>query len=96
MAIQTINIGTSANKGDGDPLRVAFDKINKNFAELDATSTKRDVVGSVFADDSSLLVAAVNGVIQGYIKLDTLKSTVAASTDFADFKSRIANLTQRG
>ena len=31
MAIQTINIGTSANKGDGDPLRVAFDKINKNL-----------------------------------------------------------------
>ena len=93
MAIQTINIGTSANKGDGDPLRVAFDKINKNFAELDVTNTKRDVVGSVFADDSTLLVDAVNGVIPGYIKLDTLKTTVAASTDFADFKSRIANLT---
>ena len=34
MARQTINIGTSANKGDGDPLRTAFDKINDNFAEL--------------------------------------------------------------
>jgi len=34
MARQTINIGTSANKGDGDPLRNAFDKINDNFAEL--------------------------------------------------------------
>jgi hypothetical protein len=34
MARQIINIGTSPNKGDGDPLRSAFDKINDNFAEL--------------------------------------------------------------
>lgn len=34
MAKQTINIGTSANKGDGDPLRTAFNKINENFTEL--------------------------------------------------------------
>ena len=34
MAKQTINIGTSANKGDGEPLRTAFDKINDNFDEL--------------------------------------------------------------
>ena len=34
MARQTINIGTTANDGTGDPLRTAFDKINDNFAEL--------------------------------------------------------------
>ena len=34
MAQQTINIGTSANKGDGDPIRVAFDKVNDNFTDL--------------------------------------------------------------
>ena len=34
MARQTINIGTAANDGTGDPLRTAFDKINDNFAEL--------------------------------------------------------------
>ena len=34
MAKQTINLGTSANKGDGDPLRTAFDKVNDNFDEL--------------------------------------------------------------
>ena len=63
MAIQTINIGTSANKGDGDPLRVAFDKINKNFAELDVTNTVKDIKGSVFADDSTILVDSVNGTL---------------------------------
>jgi hypothetical protein len=34
MAKQTINIGTSANDGTGDPLRTAFDKVNDNFTEL--------------------------------------------------------------
>ena len=34
MAQQTINIGTSANDGTGDPLRTAFNKINANFSEL--------------------------------------------------------------
>jgi len=34
MAKQTINIGSTANDGTGDPLRTAFDKINDNFTEL--------------------------------------------------------------
>ena len=34
MTQQTINIGSSANDGTGDPLRTAFDKINDNFNEL--------------------------------------------------------------
>ena len=38
MAKQTINIGSSANDGSGDPLRTAFDKVNDNFGELYAVS----------------------------------------------------------
>ena len=72
MAILTVNIGTSANKGDGDPLRVAFDKINKNFAELDVTNKNSDINGSVFADDSTLLVDAVNGTITASVLVGTL------------------------
>lgn len=34
MAKQVINIGTSADDGTGDVLRVAFDKVNSNFTEL--------------------------------------------------------------
>jgi len=65
MAIQVINIGSSANKGDGDPVRTAFKKINENFAELNTTTTNtvRDMQGSVFGDDSTLLVDAVNSLI---------------------------------
>jgi hypothetical protein len=36
MAIQTINIGNLVNDGLGDDLRTAFQKVNNNFAELEA------------------------------------------------------------
>lgn len=38
MAKQTINIGSSANDGTGDPIRTAFDKVNDNFNELYAVT----------------------------------------------------------
>ncbi len=45
MAQQTINIGSSANDGTGDPLRTAFDKINDNFTELyGSTAEANDLV----------------------------------------------------
>ena len=34
MSQQNIDIGTAPSSGDGDPLRVAFTKINDNFTEL--------------------------------------------------------------
>jgi hypothetical protein len=172
MAQQTINIGSGVNKGDGDALRTAFDKVNDNFNELyadivdltdgvvttniiaadgstvlidSANSTIRadnlagsiptglinwddinntpvsisaygindaytksqvdallqastntrdfDLTGSIFADDSALLVDAVNGIIPSVEQLkDDIKAIAAASTDFADFQARIAAL----
>lgn len=38
MAQQIINVGTTANDGTGDPLRVAGQKINSNFGEVYNTS----------------------------------------------------------
>jgi len=38
MPIETINLGTYPNSGQGDDLRTAFTKVNNNFAFLDATS----------------------------------------------------------
>ena len=67
MGRQIINIGTSPNKGDGEPLRTAFDKINDNFLELYSktmgTVEVGDIKGSVFGDDSTLLVDGVNSRI---------------------------------
>ena len=77
MAKQTINLGTSPNKGDGDPLRTAFDKVNDNFDELyvDIKQIKSaqtgggtlivDTIGSVHATDSTLLVDGNNSKITG-------------------------------
>ena len=76
MSQQTVNIGSSENKGDGDPLRDAFIKINNNFTELYDNfnsleydkNTKTftgtfdgDLIGSVFAEDSSPIIDATDG-----------------------------------
>ena len=34
MTKKIINIGSSENAGNGDPLRIAFNKVNDNFTEL--------------------------------------------------------------
>ena len=39
MTIQTINIGNVVNDGLGDDLRTAFQKVNANFTELNASLT---------------------------------------------------------
>jgi hypothetical protein len=134
MAKQTVNIGSSVNKGDGDPLRTAFDKINDNFDELYAATTldldsigsnmipttngvyalgsaskqwsdlyvkdfvyignarlqadaqgnlvvngasiklDGDVTGSIFGDDSTLLVDGVNNKIVGTVDANILRT----------------------
>ena len=50
MAIQNINIGTSANSGNGDPLRTAFTKINQNFSELYVGVYNRPVFSGSYND----------------------------------------------
>lgn len=118
MAKQTINVGTSANKGDGDPLRTAFGKINDNFDEVygligatggdtddviapmlvhdqhtNVTVTRdddanliifsvdqvvTDLKGTIFGDDSTMLVDGVNSTIN----LDgTVKGNIIPDTD---------------
>ncbi len=40
MTQEIINVGALANDGEGDPLRVAFQKVNNNFTNLFATSSE--------------------------------------------------------
>ena len=65
---------------------------NTTLIKVTAESFTGDFKGSVFADDSTVLVDAVSGTIPGYISIAELKSITAASVDFADFKSRISLL----
>jgi hypothetical protein len=105
MAKQTINLGSSANSGGGDPLRNALQKVNENFDEVYtklealedgniATAIIGDIKGSVFADDSTLLVDGVNGEIPGYVKIEDLKTALQdGAGDYAAFKAWVlANL----
>ena len=50
MAQQIINVGTSPNDGQGDPIRTSFQKTNSNFSELYAraqSSPPPTLVGSI-------------------------------------------------
>jgi len=89
MAQKTINIGSSQNKGDGDPLRSAFTKINDNFDEvyaklvaLEDGNITTEIKGSVFGDDSTLLVDGLNSKIVGPI--DTANLTITGTIDSSD------------
>ena len=55
MAIKYINTGSSPNKGDGDTLRTAFNKINDTFAYLNiATGIQgsADLTGALFENNT--------------------------------------------
>jgi len=59
MAKQTINIGTTANDGTGDPLRTAFDKVNDNTTELysgQSLSIASDILTLTRADGTTSTV----------------------------------------
>ena len=81
MAKQTINIGTVANDGTGDPLRTAFDKINDNFTEL--YSDDAGDVNSVTAGDG-LTGNATTGAVTLDINVDD--TTIEVATDALQVK----------
>jgi outer membrane lipoprotein SlyB len=93
MAQQIINIGTSANKGNGDPIRTAFDKVNKNFTEVYSDiqdiqngvitltgSVVGDVKGSLFGDDSTIAFDAITGEIRAVVNNSSVTTTSLVAT----------------
>ncbi len=85
MAKQTVNLGSSANDGTGDPLRTAFDKINDNFDELYLYSTAASgnnitITGNTIASDDTNgnIILDPNGT--GLVRLNvTTQTTVGAA-----------------
>ena len=79
MAQKNINIGSSANKGDGDPIRTAFSKTQDNFTDLysrlivveSATGTgnpggatiQQSIIGDVIGQDSTLIIDSNNSTV---------------------------------
>jgi hypothetical protein len=76
-AQEIINIGTLPNDGEGDPLRVAFGKINNNFSNLFATSTS--ITNSyTYGSDSQVIFetpAATFSQAQFYIRTSEVGGT---------------------
>lgn len=62
MARQSINLGTTANDGTGDTLRIAMDKINDNFIELYNNGSQNISVGNT---------SIVNSELNGNISIET-------------------------
>lgn len=82
MAKQTINIGTTANDGTGDPIRSAFIKSNDNFTELYA--------GAGVADDS----ITYSKLADEFTTIDPLTAAAIVDIDFADAQVYTLTITE--
>jgi hypothetical protein len=83
MAKQTINIGTTANDGTGDQVRVAFDKVNDNFNEVYGNDfTNYDRLGPEFKSTEAL--GSVTGTATLNFATDQVfTATMTANTSFS-------------
>jgi hypothetical protein len=72
MTIQTINLGSYANDGTGDDLRTAFEKVNANFAVLEA-----DVTGAANLGSGTSVFAQKNSTILEFKTLTSTDNSVA-------------------
>ena len=92
MAQQTINIGSVANDGTGDPLRNAFAKVNENFTELysDDAGDVNSVTGSgglTASPTTGAVVVSLDDDSITYAKLGTEFTTSAALSTNVDFST---------
>jgi hypothetical protein len=82
MAKQTINIGTTANDGTGDPIRSAFDKTNDNFTEL--------YDGAGVADDS----ITYSKLADEFTTIDPLTAGATVDIDFSNAQVYTLTITE--
>lgn len=88
MAKKIINIGSSPNKGDGDPIRTAFEKVNENFTELYEGGFDRFLAPKLTQEELNLLIPepglivynTTTGKFQGYAE-DANNDSTSAWTD---------------
>lgn len=77
-----IRVGATPNDGQGDPLRVAFEKINNNFSNLFYTTTNTYTVYSVGIDpDQVILSFPVDTFTQGNFQI---RSSITDTPDSQD------------
>lgn len=73
MPIQYINTGSSANAGNGDSIRLAFDKVNRNFSFVD---TSIDALSNGYLTSLHIATTASihNLTVTGTTHLNTVES----------------------
>ena len=73
---EIINIGALPNDGSGDPLRVAFGKINNNFANLSSTAFATANVTTVTGSANQVIFETpVSGFTQGLFQIRSSSTT---------------------
>ena len=95
MTVQTINIGNQVNDGLGDDLRTAFQKVNANFTELEASLT---VTASNLGDTGSSVFKQKTGANLEFRKLlsgtkmllDETESSIIVNSTVPDAFTQIA------
>lgn len=71
-----INVGATPNDGEGDPLRVAFQKINNNFSNLFFTTTNTFTTYTVGLDSNQVLCEIpVTSFTQGNFQIRSSDTT---------------------
>jgi len=55
-------------------------------------NVRGDLIGSVFSDNSTMIIDGTNGNIPGYISVATLKTLASTSATYADFQTAVAAL----
>lgn len=77
-----INIGSTANDGNGDPLRVAFNKINNNFSNLFLTTTVTSTAYTLGVTSNQVIFEVpTNQFYQGQFQI---RSSDAGTPDMQD------------
>jgi hypothetical protein len=82
--IQTINVGNLVNDGLGDDLRTAFQKVNANFAELNAGLT---ITASNVGNAAGIFKAKVNNDLQFKTLVSGDKILIQESANFLTVSS---------
>jgi hypothetical protein len=65
MSQLTVNLGTTPNDRTGDSLRVAFGKVNTNFAEIYTTFATQAFVTSTLAGQVASTLSTYSGAVSG-------------------------------
>ena len=96
MAIQQINLGSAANDGTGDDLRVAFAKVNNNFAELNDRQVDNTLATNIGDTDAIGIFASKDGDTLQFKKIkagNNVTLSTTADTVTVNTNDSISSLT---